>query len=148
MTYHWAEGSRPPKKVTADDMKAALDALPELSPKNLLAASKRKRHVLHNDLWSEGDQVWAKRARLARCRHIIGWVHEEIVVGSKTISVRAVEFVKPNGKGRWVSIESIIDDPELVDAYLAEVQNLQEQAVAKMARIRELIRQNLVGRGR
>lgn len=140
MRYQWADGFHPPKDVPAEAVKAALDELPEPSPENLLEASKRKRHVLHQDLWSEGDQVWAQRGRLERCRRIIGGVKEVVVAGGKEIEVRAVEFVKPNGgDGRWLNIDTIRSDPDLIDAYLSEIQRLQDQASGKMAKLRELM---------
>lgn len=142
MNYEWAEGHHPPKGVTADQVKAALDDLPEPSPEAMLEASKRKRHVLHEAVWSEGDQVWASRGRLDYVRRTIAAVREIVVIGGKSISIRAVEFVKPNGEdGRWASLESIRKDPELIDAYMAEVQRLQDQAAGKMAKLRELMRE-------
>lgn len=140
MRFEWRDGFHPPKNVAADDVAAAVSELPEPSPENLLDASKRKRHVLHDELWSEGDQVWAQRGRLERCRRILGGYVETIVTGGKEIQIRAVEFVRTNGEGRWASIDSIRSDPELVDAYAAEVQRLQDQASAKMAKLRELMR--------
>lgn len=140
MNYQWAEGFRPPKGVTPDAVKAALDKLSEPSPERLFEASKAKRHILHEELWSEGDQVWANRARLDRCRHIIGAVRETVVVGNKSLSVRAVEFVRPaNGEGRWASLDTIRSDAALREAYLNEVIRLQEQASAKMAKLKELM---------
>jgi hypothetical protein len=140
MNFEWADGFHAPKGVSVEDVAGALDALPTPSPENLLEASKRKRHVLHGELWSEGDQVWAQRGRLERCRKIIGAVQEVIVVGNREIKVRAVEFVKTNGSGQWTGIESITSDPDLTDAYLAEIQRLQDQAAAKMARFRMLLK--------
>lgn len=139
MNYEWAEGFHPPKGVGAEDVKHAVDRLKEPSPEALLQASKNKRHVLYGDLWSEGDQVWAQRGRLERCRRILGSICEVVVAGKKTISVRAVEYVRTNGDGRWFSIESIRSDPELMDAYLSEVQRLQEQATGKMEKLRQLM---------
>lgn len=139
MNYRWAEGFHPPKNVTPEAVKTALDKLSEPTPENLLHASKRKTHVLHEDLWAEGDQVWAQRGRIERCRRIIGAVHEVVIAGGKEISIRAVEFVKPNGTGRWATLESIRSDPDLLNAYLGEVQRLQEQATGKMQKIRDLM---------
>ena len=140
MNYQWADGFRPPKNVSAEDVKQALDSLEEPTPENLLEASKRKRHILHADLWSEGDQAWAQRARLDRCRHIIGAVVEPIVVGGKTITVRSVEYVRANGEGRWATLTQIRSDPELREAYAAEVERLQEQALGKLTKLRELMK--------
>jgi hypothetical protein len=139
VNYQWADGFRPPEKVSASAVRAALDALEAPTPENLLEASKRKRHVLHADLWTEGDQAWAQRARLDRCRHIIGAIVEPVVVGGKTIIVRSVEYVRVNGEGTWATLADIRNDPELRGAYVAEVQRLQEQALGKLAKLRELM---------
>lgn len=141
MKYVWADGFHRPKNVDADTVKAALDVLPEPSPENLLDATKAEGHVLHEDLWAEGDQVWAQRGRLDRCRRIIGAVHEIVPVGNREVSIRAVEFVRPNGEGRWASLDNIRNDPDLLDAYLGEVERLAEQAAAKSRKVRELLRQ-------
>lgn len=140
MSYEWGEGFHPPKDVAADQVKAALDSLKEPSPENLLESSKAKAHVLYGDLWSEGDQVWAQRGRLERCRRIIGAVQEVVVVGGKNIQIRAVEFVKRNGESRWTSIDDIRQNEALRDAYMSEIQRLQEQATAKMEKFRNLMK--------
>jgi hypothetical protein len=139
LRFHWREGFHSPKGVNPDQAAAAIAKLPTPSPEALYEASKAKRHVLHEDLWNEGDAVWARRGRVDRCRHILGAVHEVVIVGNKQISIRAVEFVKTNGEGRWASLDAIRNDPELWDAYMAEVLRLQEQATAKMAKLRELM---------
>jgi len=137
--FTWRAGFHSPKKVDAEAVKQSLDKLKAPTPENLLDASKRKNHVLHDDLWSEGDQIWAQRGRMERCRHIIGAIQEVVVVGGKEISVRAVEFVRNDGNDRWVFLDAIRSDPELQQAYMAEIQRLQEQAIAKMAKLRELL---------
>lgn len=141
--YTWADGFQPPSGVSAEAVKNALDELAEPSPDNLLDASKTRTHILHGDLWSEGDQAWAQRARLDRCRRIIGAVHEVVVVGGKTLTTRSVEFVRPNGSpnGRWCTLQTIMADPVLIDALMDEVIALQERVTAKLARIRELMKQ-------
>lgn len=138
MKYHWREGFHAPRGVSAEAVKKTLDVLSEPSPQMLLEASKKKQHPLHGELWSEGDQVWAQRGRAERCRHIISSIEEEINIGGVTIEIRSVEFLRVDGSRRWTQIEEIIDDPELADAYLTEIQRLQEQAAAKMAKFREL----------
>ena len=140
MKFQWRDGFHPPKGLSADDFAAAVSELPEPSPEHLLNASKKKRHVLHEYIWSEGDQVWAQRGRLEQCRRILGGYAETIVTGGKEIQIRAVEFVRTNGEGRWATIDSIRSDPELCDAYIAEIQRLQDQASAKMAKLRDLMR--------
>lgn len=146
MNFQWREGLVPPRKmrrgkavpVTADEVAAALSELPAPSPDNLLEASKASDHVLHWELWHEGDQVWARRGRLDRCRHIIGAVHEVTIVGGRTITNRVVEFVRDRGEGKWAHIETILSDPNLDAAYLLEITRLQEQALAKIERYRLL----------
>lgn len=140
MNFQWAKGFHAPKGVNAADMAAALDKLKYPSPEGLYEASKAKRHVLNNEIWSEGDQVWATRGRMERCRTIIGAVEEIIIVGGKSLSIRAVEFIPVKGEGRWTRVEEIRDDPVLCDAYLATVIRMQEQATAKLARVRELLK--------
>lgn len=141
MKYTWADGFHPPKGVNPEDVMAALEKLPEPSPENLLNASKRKTHVLYQELWSEGEQVWAQRARLDRCRHIIGGVRSVEVVGGKTILARAVEFIRPNGQGRWASLAEIIADTSLLEAYLGEVERLNQQAADKMTMARHMLKE-------
>lgn len=139
MRFEWADGFHPPKDVSADAVKGALDLLDEPTPEALYEASKGNGHVLHDELWSEGDQAWARRGRLDRCRKIIGAVQEVVVVGGKNIQVRAVEHVRVRGEGRWASLETIRSDPDLREAYFAEVLRLQEQAAAKLTKLRELL---------
>lgn len=139
MNFQWAEGFRPPKGVSPDDVAASLAKLEEPSPESLYEASKEKGHILHGDLWSEGDQVWARRGRIERCRKIISSVHEIVVVGGRDIAIRNVEFVRSEGKGRWAGMETIRNDPKLWDAYMAEVLRLQDQAAAKLSKLRELM---------
>ena len=140
MSYQWREGFHPPKNISPEDFAAAVDNLSEPSPENLLEASKLSKHVLHDELWAEGDQVWAQRGRFERCRHILGGYCEVVVSGGKEIQIRAVEFIRSNGEGRWTTLNNIRSDPVLLEAYIAEIQRLQEQAAAKMAKVRELLR--------
>lgn len=137
--YYWADGFHAPKNVSADDAMAAIERLKEPTPENLLEASKSKKHILHETLWAEGDQVWANRGRLECCRKIIASVCEVEVVGGREIAIRAVEFVRANGDGRWATLTDIKKDPDLMDAYLAEVLRLQEQASAKLKKVRALM---------
>ena len=146
MRFQWREGAHPPRKVvdgkevalSADAVGTAIRELENPSPDNLLEASKVSDHVLHWELWHEGDQVWANRGRMERCRQIIGSIHEVRIIGGKTIANRAVEFVRVKGEGRWAHIEAIVQDPSLDAAYLTEIMRLQEQAHAKLARYKAL----------
>ncbi len=138
--FKWAKGYHAPKGISAEEVGAAFRELSDRTPSGLFEASKRKRHILHSHLWAEGDQVWANRARVDECRHIIGAVRAVFAVGGAEISVRAVEFLRENGDGRWADIEEIVADPSLHDAYMSEIQRLQEQAVNKMQAFRILLK--------
>lgn len=139
--YRWADGFHAPKGVEVDQVAEAIQALPQPTPAALLSASKRKRHCLHNELWAEGDQVWAQRARLDRCRKIIASIEEVVFVGGKSLSVRSVEFVRTasDPKGAWHHVGDIMQNRELLDAYFAETERALEQAQAKVARVRALL---------
>ena len=130
--YQWAEGFRPPKNVSAEDLGRAIERLEEPTPEALFEASKEAEHVLHSHLWSEGDKVWANRARVEECRHIIGGYRGITIVGGKTITFRPVEFLREQGEGRWARMEEIIADKSLHHAYMAEIKRLQQQALNKM----------------
>lgn len=143
MTYKWREGSRPPVRmllgketeIPADEFAVVLRELPTNSPDApgiLLEASRSSNHVLHYEIWSEGDDVWAERARRDRCREIISSHKRVEVIGGKTIEVRTVEFVRtPEGK-RWAQIDAILADEALEKAYVREIISLQEQAKNKL----------------
>lgn len=130
--YQWADGYHPPKGVTAEAIGEVLEALPEPTPEALFEASKSEAHVLHGHLWSEGDQVWATRARLEECRHVINGVRAVYTVGPKIITVRAIEFLREDGEGSWKHIDDILANKDLHRAYMAEIKRLQEQALNKM----------------
>jgi len=133
--HRWRDGFVAPKGVAVADARAAVVELDEPSPEELYEASKDNSHVLHEDIWSEGDQEWARRGRIERCRKILGAIVEIVRVGNREIEVRSVEFV-----GKWALIEEIISDVDLRDRYFLEIQRLNEQAMAKLARCRELMR--------
>jgi hypothetical protein len=143
MSYQWREGAplpRGPKGVLpVEDVKAAIDALEEPSPENLFEASKSERHILHHEIWSEGDQAWANRARMQRCREIVASVHEVLVIGGKNVGIRAFECVKVKGTRRWASIANIVSDDAMRKGYIAEIRELQEQALAKTMRYEEYL---------
>lgn len=134
----WASGFHPPRGVSPEAFAGRLRKLKEPTPEASFEASKRKTDLLHEATWGEGDQVWANRARLEFHRKCISSLVEPVFVGGKSIEVRAVEFVRVNGEGRWAHIDDIRADPELYDAYFDAVERLQEQALAKMAKLREL----------
>lgn len=137
--YRWREGAVPPKTIDAEVFGSLLDASDDPSPDALFEASKDESHVLHEDLWSEGDQVWANRGRIARVRQIIGMCHKVEVHFGKEISTRVVEFIRPNGPGRWMQTDAIRLSPEFMDAYIREIIRLQEQATDKMSKVQSLL---------
>lgn len=137
MAYKWREGARPPKNVSADVVAEAISDLgDEVQAEALLEASKKPKHVLHEDLWSEGDQVWANRARLQRCREIISSVVEEIEIGGKTYETRAYEFVR----GGYRTIQTIASDQDLIADFIQDVADQMGQFQAKLSRINQFRR--------
>jgi len=136
MNFQWAEGYHPPKGVTIEQAAAAV--LEAKDPDTLLRKSRGKRHCLHNALWSEKDQVWANRARREYCRKFIGAVKEIRIIGGDEVSIRAVEFVKVNGGDIYATIDDIMSNQGYLNAYLGEIQKLQQQAINKMAVLREI----------
>lgn len=132
----WADGFHAPRGVSVEDVGPAVEDAK--TPEALLEASKKRRHCLHDHLWSEGDQVWANRARKEECRTIIRHVRKEMVVGGATIEVRAVEFIRESDS--WESMDDIIANPEMHDAYMGEIERLQEQALRKMSVFRLLLK--------
>jgi hypothetical protein len=137
--YLWRRGFVAPR-IDVAQVAAAINELPEPEPEQLFEASKAEDHVLHEAVWSEGDQEWARRGRIEFCRRILSNIVEIVQVGGQTIETRAYEYVRGEGAGRWSSISSIMADPELRDAYLAEIQRLQMEAAAKLERFRELMK--------
>lgn len=139
MKYRWAEGFHAPKGISAEQVAIDCESRNDWSPEGLLEATKRKKHVLHETVWTEGDQVWAQRARLDYCRRTIGGVHIELVHGGKIFETRAAEFVRVNGDGRWASMDQIRSDSELLKAYAAEVGRFLAMATAKQAKLQQLL---------
>jgi len=139
VNFQWRNGFHAPKGVGAEDVGRAIQALPEASPEHLLQASSQEGHVLHETLWAEGDQVWARRGRLDHCRNIIGAVRAVQIVGGREIQIRAFENLQINGERHWRSIEEISDDAELRAAYLREIVRLQDQANAKLRAFQEFM---------
>ena len=138
MTWFWAEGAHTPKGLSAEAMGEAIQQWP--TPPLMFEASKDRHHILHAELWSEGDQVWANQARLDRTRHIMGACKQQIVIGKKTITMRAVEYIhRKDGTGAWATSDMIRSDSELLEDYLAEVQKLQVQAAEKISTVLALM---------
>lgn len=111
----------------------------EPSPENLLKDARKKSHPLHAFFYDTPDEMWIQFGRYEAARRIIDTTKVEFTHGGKTMQVRAVEFVKVNGHGKWATTEDIVKDPELLDAYMLEIGRLNEQAAEKMARLRALM---------
>jgi len=129
-----------PVGLDAEAVYRAVAALPDPTPENVFEDSKKPEHVLHATIWSEGDQVWANRGRIDYVRKIMRSIGEVVVVSGRTITVRSIEFVRPEARpeGLWSTLERIRADNSLLDAYEAEVIRLQEQALGKMTKLRAL----------
>jgi hypothetical protein len=102
----------------------------------LLEKSKRPRHVLHEELWSQGDDVWAQKARLQRCREILGAVTSEYTIGGKVYETRAFEFVR----GAYRTIESIAEDVDLIADLIDQIVADMEALRLKLLRINQIRR--------
>jgi hypothetical protein len=137
--YQWADGYHPPKGISAEQVGQAIEALDNPTPEALYEATKGKDHVLHKHIWSEGDQVWATKARLGECRHIIAGTRAVYSVGGKTIKVKAVEFLRTNGESTWHHMDEIIAERSLHAAYLGEIKRLMQQAQQKLEAFQGLL---------
>ena len=134
--YRWKDGYHAPKNVKANEVWEALQALPEPTPEALYEATKDRSHPLHDAVWTEGDQEWARRGRLTFCRRVIASIERVELRGKKTIVVRAAEFVT----GRWVTVEDIAEDADLRDAYFDELQKMLDNASRKIEAARMFLR--------
>jgi hypothetical protein len=141
MKYQWADGFHPPKGVSAEAFCDALHKLPEPTPEALLKASKKVSHIYHEAIWSEGDDVWARKGRLDFCRRSIASCKEVAFVGGQEVLVRSVEYVHVDGDGRWATMDMIRSDKDLLAAYFEETKKLMYQATAKMERISLLMKE-------
>lgn len=121
-------------------LKALVDDGLEPSPDNLLEASRADGHPLHDALWQKGSDVkFALIGRLEFCRRFIHATKIEWTHGGKTIETRYVEFVRPNGVGKYATVHQIVEDKSLLNAYMTEIRLLNEQAAEKMARLQALM---------
>lgn len=137
--FRWREGYHGPRGL---DVKAVGQAVEKAKdPAVLFEHSKAHTHCLHSHLWSEGDQVWANRARLEECRQISMAVLREYSIGGAVYAIRAVEFVRRNGSGTWATMDQILKDSDLEDSYLGEIERLNDQAARKMEAFRQLRKQ-------
>ena len=136
MGYSWKEGFHAPKGVSASDAYAAVVALgDDISPENLMEASKDQGHALHQAVWEEGDQAWARRGRIEFCRKVIGGLVLEVQTGPKRVEmVRAVEFVR----GAFLTLDTILDDPELVKELIGQVATGLQQLQVKLIKIQQM----------
>jgi hypothetical protein len=137
---HWKAGSRF-GKLDAEKVMKDVRKLEEPSPENLYEASRAKKHSLHALIWSEDDAEWAHRGRVERCREVLRGLVETMVIGGATIEVRACEWVRPESRpdGVWGTIDQIVLDADLRDAYLAEAEQLLLGATAKLRKVRQVL---------
>ena len=137
---HWKAGSRF-GKLDAERVMKDVRRLKEPSPENLYTASRAKKHSLHALIWAEDDEAWAQRGRIEKCREVLRGLVETMVIGGATIEVRAVEFVKPESRpdGVWGTVDEIILDDEMRDAYLLAAEQLMLSATAKLRKVRQLL---------
>lgn len=112
----------------------------EPSPENLLKRSKRKSAPLHDYFYNTPESEWVEYGRYEAARKIIHSVNTTLTIGGVQIENRAVEFVRgQDGEGRWASMQDILQDDNLLRAYMREVSRLMKQAQDKMERIDALM---------
>lgn len=128
-----------PKEVRLAAVMALVESGIEPSPTNLLEASREKGHPLHDFFWKTPQNVWAHVGRYEGARRILQMTKTDLVIGGKTIEVRAVEYTRTGDGGRWASVREIVDTPELLSGYMREIESLNESAVEKMRKLREII---------
>lgn len=128
-----------PKEALLAAVNALIAANKEPSPDNLLKASKRAGHPLHAFFWETPDDVWAHIGRYEGARRILQTTKIDLVIGGKTIEVRAVEYTRTDDGGRWASIKEIVASPDMLSGYMREIESLNESAAEKMRKLRELI---------
>lgn len=128
-----------PKEARLAAVSALVESGKEPSPDSLLKASRRKNHPLYGFFWETPDEVWAHIGRYEGARRILQTTKIDLVVGGKTIEVRAVEYTRTDDGGRWASIREIIASPDLLSGYMREIETLNESAAEKMRKLRELI---------
>lgn len=140
--YRFRDGvPRPKGGVAPERVAEALQALEDdegrITPERLLDASKVPDSVFHEDLWGEGDQVWAQRGRRERCRQLIGCVVEVHVIGGASYETRVFEHVS----GGFMRLETIAADPDLVDELFGGVEKSLNEAQSKISRLRAYLRE-------
>jgi len=112
----------------------------EPSPDALLLAASNPSHPAHKWVYNP-DVDWSNVGRREYCRQ---WVQKTeappILIGGKTYTPRAVEYVKVGGEGHWQTIQNIVTDDDLFDGYLAECARIMESAQRKLQVARELRR--------
>lgn len=129
-----------PKEVRLAAVQSLIESGIEPSPANLLEASREKGHPLHEFFWKTPQKVWAHVGRYEGARRILQMTKVDLAIGGKTIEVRAVEYTRsPEGGGRWASTREIVETPELLSGYMREIESLNESAVEKMRKLREII---------
>jgi hypothetical protein len=137
MSYQWRSGFHAPSGVSVEKFGATVEGMDNPCPEQLLEDSKKKTHVIHSHLWTEGDQVWANRARLSECRQMLSSIKKVELIGGEDVSYRVVEFL--SASKTWVKMEVILADNALLEQHFLEIEKLQQQAVSKMANLRMLL---------
>lgn len=128
-----------PQALCRDAIQKLIDSGEEPSPENLLKLSKQKDAPLHAFFYKTPDSTWVQYGRYEAARRIIQSSTQQFVHGGKTITSRAIEFIRDDGEGRWERVEKLLEDPSLRSAYLREISRLLEQAQDKLARFSKLI---------
>lgn len=128
-----------PKEVRLAAVQTLIESGIEPSPANLLEASKEKGHPLYEFFWKTPQKVWAHVGRYEGARRILQMTKVDLVIGGKTLEVRAVEYTRTEDGGRWASTREIVETPELLSGYMREIESLNQSAVEKMRKLREII---------
>lgn len=129
----------PPEELRLKALKALVENGIEATPENLVQASRKRGAPLYKYFRELPDEQLLEYARYEICRSIIRNTKVDLEIGGKTISVRYVECVKVDGHKRYATVEDIAKDSGLLDAYMREIESLNEQAVNKMQRLRMLM---------
>jgi hypothetical protein len=144
ISYKWKEGFPAPKGVSAEQMDEVISKLRmsvtteqgrEAGPEDLVEASKDKKHVLYKEFWSDGDDVWARRGRIARARGLWNAVVVEFENKGKIYETRAYEFI--SGQGRE-SVFEIARNDDLLSKLLADVADQLGRLQTKIATLNAL----------
>ena len=128
-----------PKEARLAAVQALIESGDEPSPANLLERSKDESHELHEFFWKTPEATWAHVGRYEGARRILQMTKTELVIGGRTIEVRAVEYTRTDDGGRWASTREIVQTPALLSGYMREIETLNQAAAEKMRKLREII---------